>query len=156
MSAPLVVRFSAAALMFMLSPLALAEGACLLTPAELQAATGRAYSEGQATKVVGDGSPLCVYAETAQPQRKLTIGVSTQNARRQFESRMRLLKMGNKPIDLAGVGDAAYFNGTSAGVLAGERFISLSGLRRGASKDQQVTPQRVVGLLQAVLKRIAP
>lgn len=148
-------RFAAAVLLFILSPLGFADQACLLTPAELQAATGRAFNEGQATRVVGDGSPLCVYAETGQPQRKLTIGVSTQSARRQFESRMRLLRMGNKPIELAGVGDAAYFNGTAAGVLAGDRFISLSGLRRGASKDEQIAPERVVGLLQAALKRIA-
>lgn len=95
-----------------------ADTACLLTPSELQTLTGRAFSDGEPGKNAGDGSPLCHYAEKDNPRRKLTIGVSSTNAQSQFESRLRLLQMGGKSIDLKGVGDRAYFNGTAAGVRA--------------------------------------
>jgi hypothetical protein len=127
-----------------------ADSACLLTPAELQTLTGRAFSDGQASKNLGDGSPLCHYAEKDDPKRKLTIGVSSTNAQRQFESRMRLLQMGSKSIDLKGVGDRAYFNGTSAGVLAGDKLITISNLRRAA--DPQIAPEKVVATFQLALK----
>lgn len=127
-----------------------ADSACLLTPAELQALTGRAFSDGQASKNLGDGSPLCHYAEKDNPQRKLTIGVSSANAQRQFESRMRLLQAGGKSIDLKGVGDGAYFNGTAAGVLSGDKLITISNLRRAA--DPKIAPEKVAAMLQSVLK----
>jgi hypothetical protein len=67
---------------------------------------------------------------------------------------MRLLKVGKQPIDLQGVGDAAYFNGTAAGVLVGDRLITLSGVRRGSSKDAAIAPERIVTLLQAAIGRL--
>src|SRR5687767_5649903 len=87
--------------------------ACLLTAAELQTATGRTFDDGQAGDNAVDGAVQCHYAEKGKPQRKLTVGVAGSHARAQFESRRRLLKMGKEPIDLMGVGDAAYYNGTS-------------------------------------------
>jgi hypothetical protein len=130
--------------------LAHADGACLLTPSELQTLTGRAFSDGEASKNLGDGSPLCHYAEKDNPRRKLTIGVSSTNAQRQFESHMRLLQASGKSIDLKGVGDRAYFNGTAAGVLSGDRLITLSNLRRAA--DPKIAPENVVATLQLALK----
>jgi hypothetical protein len=121
-----------------------------LTPSELQTLTGRAFSDGQASKNLGDGSPLCHYVEKANPQRKLTIGVSSTNAQRQFESHMRLLQMGSKSIDLKGVGDRAYFNGTAAGVLSGDKLITISNLRRAA--DPKIAPEMVVAMFQSALK----
>lgn len=132
--------------------LAHADNACLLTPSELQALTGRAFSEGQASKNLGDGSPLCHYAEKDNPRRKLTIGVSSANAQRQFESRLRLLQMGSKSIDLQGVGDRAYFNGTAAGVLSADKLIIISNLRRAA--DPKIAPEKVVAALQSALRTV--
>ena len=129
-----------------------ADDACLLTPSELQALTGRAFGDGEASKNLGDGSPLCHYAEKANPRRKLTFGVSSTNAQRQFESRVRLLQASGKSIALEGVGDRAYYNGTAAGVLAGDRLISLSNLRRAS--DPAIAADKVVALLQAVLEKI--
>jgi hypothetical protein len=132
---------------------AAANSACLLTAAELQAATGRTFDAGQAGDNAIDGAVQCHYSETGRPQRKLTVGVAGTNAKAQFESRRRLLKMGKEPIDLAGVGDAAYYNGTSAGVLAGARLITLSGLRRAS--DPKVAPDKAAELLRTALKRAA-
>jgi hypothetical protein len=126
-------------------------GACLLTAAELQAATGRTFDDGQAGDNALDGAVQCHYTEKGKPQRKLTVGVAAANARAQFESRRRLLKMGKEPIDIAGVGDAAYYNGTSAGVLSGARLITLSGLRRAS--DPKVAPDKAAELLRTALKR---
>jgi hypothetical protein len=127
-----------------------ADTACLLTPSELQTLTGRAFSDGQASKNLGDGSPLCHYAEKDNPRRKLTIGVSSANAQRQFDSRMRLLQTGGKSIKLEGVGDRAYFNGTAAGVLSGDKLITISNLRRAA--DPKIAPEKVVAMLQLALR----
>ena len=127
-----------------------ADTACLLTPSELQTLTGRAFSDGQASKNLGDGSPLCHYAEKDNPRRKLTIGVSAVNAQRQFESRMRMLQMGGKSIALEGVGERAYFNGTAAGVLSGDKLITISNLRRAA--DPKIAPEKVAAMLQQALK----
>jgi hypothetical protein len=55
-------------------------GACLLTAAELQAATGRTFDDGQAGETSVDGVVQCHYAETGKPQRKLTVGVAAANA----------------------------------------------------------------------------
>lgn len=155
MSRTHVRRGSIAALMAGLGLLACvvaqADDACPLTPSELQTLTGRAFGEGEASKNLGDGSPLCHYAEKDNPRRKLTIGVSSTNAQRQFESRMRLLKTGSKSIELQGVGDRAYFNGTAAGVLSGDKLITVSNLRRAS--DPEIAAEKVVALLQAVLKK---
>ncbi len=135
----------------LLSGVAHASDACLLTPAQLQTLTGRAFAEGEPGKNLGDGSPLCHFAEQANPKRKLTIGVSSTNARQQFDSRVRMLQTGGKPITLDGVGDGAYYNGTSAGVLDGDRLITLSNLRRAS--DPKIEPAKVVAALQAMLKK---
>jgi hypothetical protein len=130
---------------------AAANSACLLTAAELQAATGRTFDDGRAGDNALDGAVQCHYAEKGKPQRKLTVGVAGTNAKAKFESRRRLLKIGKAPIDLAGVGDAAYYNGASAGVLAGARLITLSGLRRAS--DPSVAPDKAAELLRTSLKR---
>lgn len=127
---------------------AMAEEPCLFTPEQLKVATGRAYAAGEAMKDAA-GQPLCAYAEVERPKRKLVVGLHTEKARPQFESRVRLLKMGKK-IELEGVGDAAYFNGTAAGVLQGERFVSLTNLRRAG--DPALEPTKVAQLLKAALR----
>lgn len=129
---------------------AAAETACLLTPAALQKATSRAFAEGQLARNLGDDSPLCHYAEKDNPQRKLTVGVSVANARQQFESRLRLLQMSGKSIELKDVGDRAYYNGTSAGVLAGDKLISISNLRRAG--QPKIAQEKVQELLRAAIE----
>lgn len=128
-----------------------ADTACLLTPAELQNLTGRSFSEGEIAKDPGDGSPLCHYAQTDNPRRKLTIGVTSVKAQQRFEAHLRLLNMGNKSIEIDGAGDRAYYNGTSAGVLSGGKLITFSNLRRGS--DPKIAPEKVVAMLQAALKK---
>jgi hypothetical protein len=132
---------------------AAAQDACLLTPAQLQSATGRAFTEGVAGVEAGSNAPLCHYAEVERPQRRLTIGLLRENPRARFEASQRLLARGGNSIALAGVGDAAYFNGTAAGVLAGDVFIRISNLRRGASQDPEISPDQARALLQAALER---
>ena len=144
----LATAASITATLFLSTSNAFAASPCLLTPAELQSATGRAFIEGQETKTaVGD--PLCVYAEQARPQRKLTIEVTTNKASQRFDSRIRLLQMGKDPITLSGVGDRAYYNGTAAGVLSGERMIAIGQLRR--SSDPKISADKVAQLLRSAL-----
>lgn len=126
--------------------LAHANEACLLTPAQLQDLTGRAFEEGQPGRNAGDGSPLCHYAERANPKRRLTIGVSSTNAQQQFDSRARMLQTGGRSIELQGVGEAAYYNGTAAGVLSGGRLFSISNLRRAS--DPKIEPEKVAAALR--------
>jgi hypothetical protein len=130
--------------------LAAASDACLLSAEELQAATSRAFAPGEPTKAA-DGSLLCAYAEQANPKRRLTIQVSSQKAKQQFESRVRLLSSGTASIALSGVGDAAYYNGTSAGVLVGDRLIAIGGLRR--APDPKIAPEKVARLLQLAMEQ---
>jgi hypothetical protein len=59
--------------------------------------------------------------------------------------------MGKKEIGLKGVGDAAYFNGTAAGVLSGDKLITVSNVRRPSAPE--IPPERIVTLLQAALAR---
>ena len=68
-------------------------------------------------------------------------------------SRLRLLQMGGKSIDLKGVGDRAYFNGTAAGVLSGDKLITFSNLRR--SSDPKIAAEQLVPALQRALKKAA-
>lgn len=131
--------------------MAQADSACLLTPAELQSLTGRAFSEGQIAKDPGDGSPLCHYPQSDNPRRKLTIAVTSSNAQRRFEAHLRLLNLGKDSIEVEGVGDRAYYNGTSAGVLSGNKLITISNLRRGA--DPKIAADKVVAMLQVALKK---
>ena len=136
---------------------AAAQEACLLTPAELESATGRAFTEGVPGVEVGSNVPLCHYAEVERPQRRLTIGLLRESSRARFEASQRLLTRGNDSIALPDVGSAAYFNGTAAGVLAGDIFIRISNLRRGASQDPEISPEQARTLLQAALDRaVAP
>jgi len=136
------------------SPGAALANACLVTPAELQTATGRAFSSGQESKAV-DGSPLCIYAETDAPQRKLTVNVIASRGKAAYDSRMRMLQMGKKSIDLKGVGDAAYFTGPAAGVLTGDTLITFSNVQRAGSKEP-IPSERIVALLKAALGRYSP
>lgn len=135
---------------FFVTAAASADTACLLTPLQLHELTGRTFKEGEVSKSLGDGSPLCHYSEAGKPQRKLTIGVSTSNAARQFESRMRLLQMGNKKIELQGIGERAYFNGTAAGALSGDTLITITNLR--SASDPQIAHEKVVSLLSLALE----
>lgn len=127
-----------------------ADTACLLTPAQLQVATGRAFAAGVAATNPGDNSPLCHYAQKDNAKRVLTIGVSSTRAQAQFDSRLRLLQRGNTSIALQGVGDRAYFSGTAAGVLSGETLISVSNLRRAG--DPEIGSDKVVALLRSALE----
>lgn len=127
--------------------------ACMLTPAELQSLVGRAFNAGQESKAV-DGSSVCSYTEVALPKRRLLINVIDSKAKVRFESAKRLLKMTNKPIDLSDVGDAAYYNGTAAGVLSGDRMISFSGVKPPpGSKPSHLPPEQIVALLKAALNQ---
>jgi len=131
-------------------PGAASAAACLLTPEELEAATGREFSAGQEGKAA-DGSELCAFAEVAAPTRKLSVNVIASRGKAAYESRLRLLSMGKKDISLKGAGDAAYFNGTAAGVLSGDKLITLSNLRRASAPE--IPSERIVVLLQAALGR---
>jgi hypothetical protein len=132
------------------APSVASAAACLLTVDELRTATGREFGAGQEGKAV-DGSGLCVYAEAAAPTRKLTVNVIESRGKAAFDSRMRMLTMSKKEIGLKGVGDAAYFNGTAAGVLKGDKLITLSGVRRPSSPA--IPQERIAALLQAALGR---
>lgn len=131
-------------------PAGASAAACLLTPEELRAATGREFIAGQEGKAA-DGSALCTYAEVAVPTRKLAVNVIASRGKAAYESRVRLLSMGKKEIGLKGVGDAAYFNGTAAGVLSGDKLVTLSNVRRASAPE--IAPERIVTLLQAALDR---
>lgn len=124
---------------------------CLVTPAELKAATGRDFSEGAAGKDITGQYDECTYAEKAAPTRKLIISVRVTKAQAQYESRKRLLHFGKDPIDLAGVGDAAFFSGVAAGVLKGDTAIFVSGVRRAS--DPKIEREKVAELLRAAVKR---
>jgi hypothetical protein len=127
--------------------------ACILTPAKLQTLVGRAFNAGQESKAV-DGSSVCSYTEVDSPKRRLVINVIESKADVRFESAKRLLKMSNKPIDLAGVGDAAYYNGTAAGVLSKDRMIAFSGVKPPpGSKPSHLAPEQIVALLKAALEQ---
>jgi hypothetical protein len=130
--------------------LADASNACLLSTDELQAATSREFAPGEPTKAA-DGSLLCAYAERANPKRHLTIQTSSEKAKQQFESRVRLLSTGRASIALAGVGDVAYYSGTAAGVLVGDRLIAIGGLRR--APDPKIASEKVARLLQLAIER---
>ena len=148
-----VARGQRAALVLTLGMIAMvssadARDACLLSAQQLQAATSRAFAPGEPTKAA-DGSLLCAYAEQANPKRRLTIQVSSEKAKQQFDSRVRLLSRGSASIALAGVGDAAYYNGTAAGVLMGDKLIAIGGLRRAS--DPKIAPEKVAHLLQLAM-----
>ena len=127
-----------------------ANDACLVTPAQLQSATGRVFADGEAATNPGDGSPLCHYAQKDNAKRVLTIGVSSTKAKAQFDSRLRLLQRGSASIALQGVGDRAYFSGTAAGVLSGDTLVSISNLRRAG--DPAIASDAVVELLRSALE----
>ncbi|MBM0106737.1 hypothetical protein JM946_18550 [Steroidobacter sp. S1-65] len=128
--------------------------ACLLSPAELQTKMGRAFNAGQQSEAV-DGSALCSYTEVANPKRSLRINVIESQAAPRFERTKRLLTMGNKSIDLAGVGDAAYYNGTTAAVLSGDRLVVISNVKPPpGSKPSHHSPEEMVALLKAAIERL--
>lgn len=126
-----------------------AAGPCLLSAEELTAATGRPFATGEPGQDAA-GTPICVYAQTDSPRRRLILGVAGDKARTRYQAQARLLarEPGSR---LDGVGEAAYYNGSAAGALAGERFVFLSQLRRGS--DPEIAPQRVAELLDKALAR---
>ena len=132
-------------------PVVASATACIVTPGELQTATGRSFNAGQESKAV-DGSAVCSYTEADAPKRRLVINVIESRGKAQIESRKRLLSRGDKPIDLPGVGDAAYYNGTSAGVLSGDRLIAFTNLQRPGTP--KAAPEKITALLQAALGRL--
>jgi hypothetical protein len=143
--------FPAIAALALASPVVASAKGCIFTPAELQTATGRSFNAGQESKAV-DGSSVCSYTEVAAPKKRLVVNVIESKGKVRFDSSKRLLTMSKKPIDLAGVGDAAYFNGPSAGVLSGDKMIALSGVERAQVPD--VPPERVVALLELAIARL--
>lgn len=147
-----VLSIMTLALAATLGPSAEASGGCLVTPAELEAATGRVFEEGRSGKDITQQHDECVYAEKNQAKHKLVISVRTVNARQQFESRKRLLTMGKDSIDIEDVGDAAWFSGVAAAVLKGDRALFLSGVRRAS--DPNIPREKIAELLRAALKRV--
>lgn len=147
------IRFhqSIAALALLLTAGAALANPCLVTPAELKAATGRDFTDGEAGKDITGQYEQCAYAEKAKPTRKLIVSIRNDKAKEQYEASKRLLHFGNESIDLANVGDAAYFSGVAAGVMKGDRAILVSGVRRAS--DPKIEREKVAELLRAALKR---
>lgn len=134
------------------SPSAVADTPCLLTGAELSSFAGRAFADGAASKTAV-GTPMCVYTEKDRPKRKLTIEVSSTNAASQFDSRVRLLQRGKASIEIAGIADRAYFNGTAAGVLKGDTLVAVGQLRR--SSDPDISRDSASNLLRLLAERVS-
>lgn len=128
------------------------ESPCLLSGAELSSFAGRVFADGTASKTAV-GTPMCVYSEKDRPRRKLTIEVSSTNAASQFDSRVRLLQRGKASIEMAGIGDRAYFNGTAAGVLKGDTLVAVGQLRR--SSDPEISRDNAGNLLRLLAERVS-
>lgn len=143
--------FSSLGMLMFGSP-ALASDACLLSAEELSTATGREFSAGEARKDIVTSEPQCFYAQKANPKRGVLLRIHTQKAASRFEATKRATSFGSEPVDLSGVGDAAYFNGTSAGVLVGEKAAIL-GTLRGAG-DPKIDRAKVAELLKLVTARL--
>lgn len=131
---------------------AFASDGCLLSSDELSAATGRAVLAGQPRKDIVTGEPQCFYAQKDKPKRGMMLRIHAQKAANRFEATKRVTAVGGEPVDLPGVGDAAFFNGTSAGVLVGDKAVILGSLR-GAG-DPKIAPEEVTKLLQLVAERL--
>lgn len=138
--------------MLMFESPAFASDACLLSVEELSAATGREFSAGEARKDIATGEAQCFYAQKANPKRGMSLRIHAQKAASRFEATKRATSFGSEPVDLPGVGDAAYFNGTSAGVLVGEKAAIL-GTLRGAG-DPKIDRAKVAELLKLVTARL--
>jgi hypothetical protein len=128
-----------------------AADACLLSPEELSTATGREFSAGEARKDIATGEPQCFYAQKANPKRGVLLRIQSEKAAKRFEATKRVTTFGSEPVDVPGVGDAAYFNGTSAGVLAGQQAVILS--LRGAG-DPKIAREKVADLLKLIVARL--
>jgi hypothetical protein len=131
---------------------ALAADGCLLSVDELSAAAGRAFSAGEPRKDIVTEEPQCFYAQKDKPKRGMTLRIHTQKAASRFEATKRVTTFGSDPVELSGVGDAAFFNGTSAGVLVGDKAVILGSIR-GAG-DPKIAREKVVGLLKLVAARL--
>ena len=131
---------------------AIAADACLLSPELLLSATGREFSAGEARKDIATGEPQCFYAQKVNPKRGVLLRIQSEKAATRFASTKRATSFGSEPVDLPGIGDAAYFNGTSAGVLAGENAAILSNLR--AANDPKIDRAKVAELLKLIAARL--
>lgn len=125
---------------------------CLLTPDELKQATGRAFEAGVPGKDIATQEPQCTYAEKNKPKRSVMVRILTEKAAQRYAANKRLVSFGNDPLDLEGVGEAAFYSGTTAGVLLGERAIILSTLRRAG--DPKLERAAVVDLLRKAAERL--
>ena len=125
---------------------------CLLTVEELQQATGREFESGTPGKDIATQEPQCTYAETKNPKRHVMVRILTEKAAQRYASNKRLVSFGKDPIELDGVGDAAFYTGTTAGVLLGERAIILSTLRRAS--DAEIERSTVTDLLRKAAERL--
>lgn len=126
--------------------------ACLLSVDELKATTGRVFKAGEPRKDVVTGEPQCFYSQAENPKRGVLLRILEQKAASRFEASKRATSFGTDPVDLSGVGDAAFFNGTSAGVLVGDQAIILGSIR-GAG-DPKIEREKVGGLLKVVVERL--
>lgn len=131
---------------------AFAADSCLLSAEEVSAATGRAFSAGEARKDIVTGEPQCFYAQKENPKRGVMLRIHSQKAASRFEATKRVTTFGNDPVDLPGIGDGAYFNGTSAGVLVGDKAVILGSLR-GAG-EPKIGHDKVAELLRLVIDRL--
>lgn len=131
---------------------AFAADACLLTPEELSTATGREFSAGEGRKDIATGEPQCFYAQKANPKRGVLLRIQSEKAASRFAATKRVTTFGSDPVDVPGIGDAAFFNGTSAGVLAGEQAAILSSLR-GAG-EPKIAREKVAELLKLIVARL--
>jgi hypothetical protein len=125
---------------------------CLLTPAELHATTGREFEAGTPGQDIVTQEPHCTYRETKNAKRHVMVRILTQKAPKRFEASKRTVHFGKDPIDLEGVGEAAFYSGTTAGVLLGEQAIILSTLRRAS--DPKIDRAVVADLLRKAAERL--
>ena len=131
---------------------AFATDGCLLSAEELSAATGRAFIAGEARKDIVTAEPQCFYAQKDKPKRGMMLRIHSQKAASRYEATKRVTTFGSEPVELPGVGDAAFFNGTSAGVLIGDKAVILGSLR-GAG-EPKVAREKVAELLRLVIERL--
>lgn len=145
---PFVLGLSA----LVLTSQAFAADGCLLSVEELAATTGRAFSAGEPRKDIVTGEPHCFYAQKENPKRGMLLRIHTQKADRRFEATKRATSFGSDPVEVPGVGDAAYFNGTSAGVLVGDKAVILGSIRTAG--DPKIDREKVAKLLKLVAERL--
>ena len=127
---------------------------CLLKPAELAPVLGHLPDEGHRDRDPF-GVPMCVYDMKAENgHRFLLLLHATAWDRKRYEQRVHLAEGGGQRQvkALPGIGDSAFFVEGVAGVLAGNRYVELNGLKNGAVR--QVQPDEVSALLKLIVGRM--